>query len=74
MDAGEKGCFKFADDAYTPTWQEAQDYCNGLGSDVWLAEVNDKETHELLSQSGKALNSNLDFWLGAISSDKGEVR
>ena len=73
MDAGEKGCFKFVDDAYTPTWQEAQDYCNGLGSDVWLAEVNDKETHELLSQAGKALNSNLDFWLGAVSSDKGEV-
>jgi len=77
LDAGEKGCFKFAEGAYTPTWQGAQDYCNDLGSDIWLAEINDEETQDLLSQHGKDLqrmakNSNLDWWLGAVSSDKGE--
>ena len=68
-----KGCYFFDQHAYTPTWQMAQDYCTSLGPDYGLAEIYDEETHELIRNHGTNIGSNFDWWLGAVSSDKGQV-
>jgi len=67
-----KGCYFFDQHAHTPTWQMAQDYCTSLGPDYGLAEIYDEETHELIRNHGTNIGSNFDWWLGAVSSDKGQ--
>ena len=71
FNAGEKGCFFFAKDVSIEDWDEAQNYCKNLESGAWLAEIHDQETWTVLSDHGKSINSNLDWWLGA--SDRDEV-
>merc|ERR1711862_778875 len=65
LDAGNKGCFYFGSDANTPTQQRAQDYCQNLGPDMWLAEIHDQETHDLVAAYGSRISRNFDWWLGA---------
>ena len=50
------------------SWQKAQEYCENLGA--WLAEIHDQDTFNLLSQHGKSLNPNLDWWLGASDQEQ----
>ena len=77
LDLGENGCFYFAKQANTPTWQKAQNFCNNLGDeiggDVSLAEIHNHKTQEKLAQRGSKINTGFDWWLGAVSSDKGQV-
>ena len=51
----------------------AQDHCTSLGPEYGLAEIYDEETHELIRNHGTNIGSNFDWWLGAVSADKGQV-
>ena len=77
LDLGENGCFFFLPESYTPTYQSAQDYCNAIGNEygreIGLAEIYNQETQDLVSQHASQINSDFDWWLGAVSSDKGQV-
>ena len=51
----------------------AQGYCTSFGPDYGLAEIYDEETHELIRNHVTNIGLNFNWWIGAVSSDKGQV-
>ena len=68
-----QGWYYFDQFAYTSTWQNAQGYCTSFGPDYGLAEIYDEETHELIRNHVTNIGLNFNWWIGAVSSDKGQV-
>ena len=64
LDLGEDhGCFYFAEEAGAMNWFEAQDYCNDLYENAYLAEIKSAQTQELLVQHADSIPDH-NWWLG----------
>lgn len=59
----EHGCFRFDADAGMLNWFEAQDYCNNLHENAFLAEIKSGATQELLAEYANSIADH-NWWLG----------
>jgi hypothetical protein len=62
-----EGCFHFATDVETKTWDEAVEYCQELGG--YLAEVLNEESQRFLVAEATALGESTNWWLGATDQE-----
>ena len=60
----ELGCFYFAAEAGQLNWFDAQDYCNKLYENAYLAEIKDIETQNLVRNLANQ-QPDFNWWLGA---------
>ena len=51
----------------------AQGYCTSFGRDYGLVEIYDEETHDLIRNHVTNIGLKFNWWIGAVSSDKGQV-
>lgn len=62
-----EGCFHFATEVETKTWDEAVEYCQALGG--YLAEVLNEESQRFLVAEATALGESTNWWLGATDQE-----
>merc|ERR1719510_1086607 len=67
-DAYELGCFYFGT-KLVPTWNAAQEYCQGLAEGAGLAEIPNEETQEAIHDQIQNLGGSY-WWLGASDSEE----
>ena len=64
LDLGrDHGCFRFEAQAGILNWFEAQDHCNTLHENAFLAEIKSGVTQELLAQHANGIADH-NWWLG----------
>ena len=67
-DAYELGCFYFGT-KLVPTWNAAQEYCQGLAEGAGLAEIPNEETQQAIHDQIQNLGGSY-WWLGASDSEE----
>ena len=61
---GDHGCFHFGNVEMFSN-HEAQEYCNDLYSNAYLAEIKDSETQLLLNALADSITGVYAYWIGA---------
>ena len=64
VDLGPNGCFHFATEAGNLDFYAAEEYCNGLHENAFLAEIKDDETRAMIDAWADAIDINKEWWLG----------